>query len=144
PPVASTWSLSFKKVERVNPAAADLLRLCALLSPDAIPEEIIRAGAPDLGHKLKRVATDALKLNDAIGELLKYSLVRRNPDQTLTIHRLVQAVLKDEMNKKTQRQWAEQAVRAVNRAFPAVKYETWPLCKRYISHAQDCALLIDQ
>jgi tetratricopeptide (TPR) repeat protein len=144
-PVASTWSLSFQKVEQANPAAADLLRLCAFLSPDAIPEEIFTQGAPDLGQSLEPVATDQMKLDLAIGELLKYSLLHRNPDtKTLTIHRLVQAVLRDEMNEKMQRQWAERAVRAVNRVFPEVEYETWPRCKRYISHAQVCALLIDQ
>jgi hypothetical protein len=30
-PVGTTWSLSFQKVEQANPAAADLLRLCAFL-----------------------------------------------------------------------------------------------------------------
>src|SRR5258708_40184505 len=33
-PVATTWSLSFVEVEQANPTAADLLRLCAFLSPD--------------------------------------------------------------------------------------------------------------
>ena len=40
--VATTWSLSFQKVEQTNPAAADLLRLCSFLAPDKIPEELIR------------------------------------------------------------------------------------------------------
>ena len=31
-PVATTWSLSFARVEEKSPAAADLLRLCAFLS----------------------------------------------------------------------------------------------------------------
>ncbi len=43
--VATTWSLSFQRVQERNEAAADLLRLCAFLAPDAIPEEIITAGA---------------------------------------------------------------------------------------------------
>ena len=47
--VASTWTLSFSKVEQANPAAADLLRLCAFLHPDAIPEEILTAGAAAIG-----------------------------------------------------------------------------------------------
>src|SRR5205085_8672630 len=46
-PVATTWKLSFEKVEQANPAAADLLRLCAFLAPDAIPEEIITEGASE-------------------------------------------------------------------------------------------------
>ncbi len=144
-PVATTWKLSFQKVEQANPAAADLLRLCAFLSPDAIPEEIITEGADALGPILQAVASDPVKLDAAIKELRKYSLVRRDPEaQTLTVHRLVQAVLKDEMDEETQRQWAEHAVRAVNSAFPSVKYETWPECERLLPHARVCAELIKQ
>jgi len=40
-PVATTWTLSFALVEEKNPAAADLLHLCAYLSLDAIAEEIL-------------------------------------------------------------------------------------------------------
>ncbi len=43
--VATTWSLSFQKIEQENPSAADLLRLLTFLDPDAIPEEIITSGA---------------------------------------------------------------------------------------------------
>ena len=68
--VATTWTLAFQKVEAASPAAADLLRLCAFLSPDAIPEEIITAGAPDLGPTLQPLS-DEMKLNDAIAELGK-------------------------------------------------------------------------
>jgi TIR domain/NB-ARC domain len=51
-PVATTWSLSFGRVEEKNPAAADLLKMSAFLSPDAIPEEILAAGASLLGPVL--------------------------------------------------------------------------------------------
>jgi len=43
-PVVTTWSISFEKVEQVNPTAPELLRLCAFLDPDAIPEEILVHG----------------------------------------------------------------------------------------------------
>jgi tetratricopeptide (TPR) repeat protein len=144
-PVATTWKLSFQKVEQADAAAADLLRLCAFLAPDAIPEEIISEGADDLGPNLQLVASEPVKLDSAIKELRKYSLVRRDPDaQTFTIHRLVQAVLKDELDKETQRQWADRAVQAVNSAFPSVEYETWPECARLLPHALVCAELIEQ
>src|SRR5205807_1677618 len=35
-PVATTWSLSFERIEQANPAATELLRCCAFLHPDAI------------------------------------------------------------------------------------------------------------
>jgi tetratricopeptide (TPR) repeat protein len=144
-PVATTWSLSFETVEKANPAAADLLRLCAFLHPDAIPEEIITEGADELGPTLQPVAADPFELNAAIEELRKFSLLRRDPDaKTLTIHRLVQEVLKDRMSKKMQRRWAERTVRAVSSAFPSAEYETWERCKRCLPHAQTCAELIEQ
>ena len=102
--VATTWSLAFEQVEGANPAAIELMRLCAFLAPDAIPEELIIEGAPYLGPVLQPVAADRSRLNAAIAQLLKYSLIRRDATtHTLTIHRLVQAVIKDEMDEETQR-----------------------------------------
>jgi hypothetical protein len=110
-PVAATWALSFEKIEQANPAAAELLRFCAFLRRDQIPEEVFSKGAPELGPVLERVGADAFVLDGAIVELLKYSLVRRDPNaSTLEIHRLVQAVLKGGMDEATQRLWAERAV----------------------------------
>ena len=144
-PVATTWSLSFKKVQEANPAAADLLRLCAFLHPDAIPEEMLAEGAVELSPILQPVTTDPLKLASAIQELRKYSLVRRNPEaNTLTVHRLVQAVLKEGMDEDTQYQWAERAVRAVNRVFPDGEFATWHRCERCLPQTQVCATLIGQ
>src|SRR6202022_3489574 len=95
-PVAMTWSLAFEKVKQANPAAAELLRLCAFLHPDEIPESMIIEGASELGPELHVVAQDEMELNLAIGELRKYSLVKRDPElKILNIHRLVQAVIKD-------------------------------------------------
>ena len=143
--VATTWKLSFQKVEQADPAAADLLRLCAFLAPDAIPEEIFAKEADELGTEFQRMAADPVKLDAAVKELRKYSLVKRDPDrQELTVHRLVQAVLKDEMDEETQRQWAESAVRAVASTFPYVEYETWPACERLLPHARVCIQLIEQ
>ncbi|MBV9708352.1 MAG: TIR domain-containing protein, partial [Chloroflexi bacterium] len=143
--VATTWSLSFSQVERANRAAAELLRLCAFLAPDAIPEEIITEGADNLGTVLGQVACDPLKLNEAIEVVRRYSLLRRNREtNTLSMHRLVQAVLKDGMNARTQKVWAERVVYAVNAAFPAVDIATWSQAQPYLPHAEICLALIEQ
>ena len=138
--VATTWSLSFEKVVHTNPAAAELLYCCAFLYPEGIPEEIITDGASHLGPTLRRTAVDPLRLNEALSELLKYSLVQRQADpQTLAIHRLVQTVLREKMSNQRRRQWSKRVVRAVNHVFPEVEVEAWPLCQRYLLHAQECA-----
>src|SRR5260370_32619023 len=46
--VMTTFSLAFKKVQKANPAAADLLRFFAFLSPEAIPLDLLLEGAPEL------------------------------------------------------------------------------------------------
>ena len=143
--VGSTWSLSFRKVEQESLAAADLLRLCVYLAPDAIPEEIITEGATELGPVLSTVAADSLLLNEAIQVLRRYSLVNRDPEaRLLNLHRVLQAVLKDGLDRQAQLQWAERAVRAVNATFPEVIFATWNRCEDLLSHAQVCAGLIDE
>jgi len=143
--VATTWSLSFQKVEQENEAAAALLCLCAFLAPHAIPEEIITKGAAHLGEVLGPGAADRVKLNEVMRVVQRYSLVRRNSKtKMLTVHRLVQAVFKERMNAETQQLWAMRTIQAVNAAFPEVMYETWPECQRYLLHAQACADLVEQ
>jgi tetratricopeptide (TPR) repeat protein len=144
-PVATTWSLSFQNVEQANPAAAELLRFCAFLAPDAIPEELFPKSAAKLGPLLEQIVSDLSSLNTAIRELFKYSLVYRDPEaKALSIHRLVQQVLKDQMDEETQRQWAERAVRAVNNVFPNPEYTNWNTCRQYLLQAQVCIALIEQ
>src|SRR5436305_1104825 len=138
--VAATWSLSFQRVATATIVAADLLHLFTFLDPEAIPEEMITLGAAELGPALGAVASDPLQLDTIIELLLRYSLIRRSPEvKSLSIHRLVQAVLRDGMERDTQRLWAERVIRAVNHAFPDVELETWERCQRCLPHAQVCA-----
>lgn len=146
-PVATTWSLNFRQVEQASPAAADLLRLCAFLAPDAIPEELFREGSAFLPAALQQASIDELALNDAIEELRIFSLVQRNPDsKLLRVHRLMQAVLKDAMEDGAQRLWAERVVRVVNATFPRDPKEaaTWSRCLRYLEQAQASEMLVRQ
>jgi hypothetical protein len=92
-PVATTWSLSFQRVEERNPAAADLLRLCAYLSPDTIGEDMLMQGASTLTPTLAAVVADGYLLDRAIEALRAYSLIARDIQaKALAVHRLVQTV----------------------------------------------------
>jgi tetratricopeptide (TPR) repeat protein len=144
PSVTVTFSLAFQKVADDDPVAADLLRVCAFLEADSISEEIFSKGAKELGEALSSIAGSHLGLSDSIEEAARFSLLRRHPEaRTLSLHRLAQAVLRDEMDDDARRVWAERAVRAVNEVFPVVKYPNWPSCDRLIRHAQALAPLID-
>jgi tetratricopeptide (TPR) repeat protein len=132
-PVAMTWLLSFEKITAENPTAIEILHLCAFLHPDHMPEEVFQNA-------------DLLALDKALKVILKYSFVKRNPKTNiLTIHRLVQTILRYEMDEATQQGWAEKAVLAVNRVFPdPEELSNHPTCERLLPCAQACAELIEK
>ena len=100
-------------------------------------------GASELGPVLQLVAADPFYLNDAIEGVQKFSLVKRDSEvKTLSIHRLVQAVIRDEMDQHTQRQWAERAIRAVYAVKPKVEHNNWSAWERVVAQAQACAQLL--
>ncbi len=141
--VTITFTLAFRKLIDINPAAADLLRLCAFLYPEQIPENVLLDSAKDLGDALSSAATNKMDWIKARQAACRFSLLSREIDnKSLNIHRVVQAVLKDEMNEDIQKKWSERAVRLINRSFPDTIFENWPDCERLISQARTCASLI--
>jgi tetratricopeptide (TPR) repeat protein len=145
-PVATTWALAFARVEALDTVAADILKTFAFLAPDAIPEQMLLDGASELGERLAPLTEERPLLDEAVATLLSFSLVKRKSEEgTLSVHRLVQAVLRASLDDETQRLWAERVVRAVNRAFPnGWDYRNWPLCQEELPHAQACSNWIDQ
>lgn len=146
--IATTWSLSFQKVAESEPAAAELLHLCAFLAPDAIPEELLSEGAAYWPPLLQQTVTDRLSFNHLLEELLRFSLItRRLENRLLCIHRLVQVVQRDTIEEAEQRTWAERVVQAVHAVFPRDSkgdIASWPRCLRYLEQAQACDGLIQQ
>jgi tetratricopeptide (TPR) repeat protein len=144
--VASTWALNFQEVEQ-NPVAADVLRVSAFLSSEAIPLELLTEGASQLGPVLAgalAISEDPLALNEALEPLTRYSLIRLDVDtRTYSMHRMVQEVLKNQLGAEQQAHWAERVVRAVEQSFPEVDYQTWTRCERLIPHALLCAAHLD-
>ena len=135
PSVTITFSLAFKKVADDNPAAADLLRVGAFLEADSIPEEIFIKGAEELGEALGTVARSPLGLSDAIEEAGRYSLLKRHPEnRALSLHRLVQAVLRDEMKYEEQQLYSGRAILALNRIFPDSEPVDGQSCDSLIPH----------
>ncbi len=94
---ALAFQLAFQQVEQHDRAAADLLRLCAVLAPEAIPEELLLQGAAYLGPELESLA-DSYRLAEVIDTLHAYALLERDPNyHLLFVHRQVQAMILDAM-----------------------------------------------
>lgn len=144
-PVATVWLLSFQRIAERSSAAADLLRLCAFLAPDAIQEAMLMQGASTLPPTLAETVADGYLFDRAIEILRAYSFVTRDATaRTMTIHRLVQTVLRDSLPVTQQRQWMEDAVKLVNGFFPEIDFATWPQCEACVPHATLAATWIQQ
>ncbi len=134
--VATTWALSFQKASEEVPASADLLNLCAFLAPDDIPKSLLTDGVEHLPEPLASAVADEMELNDAVAALKRYSLMTVT-DDSLSIHRLVQAVARDRLSEKEQKRWAEAAVRLVFNVFPfqTDDVRNWDECSVLFPHA---------
>jgi len=134
--VATTWNIAFGEVMKLSSTGADLLNLCAFLAPDNIPVELLNSGVQYLPESLAAVAGDPLAFDDVVDPLLRYSLVVVTAE-TISVHRLVQAVTRDRLDGDELKKWAEVAVRIVNMAFPfkSDEFGTWPVCSRLLPHA---------
>ena len=82
-----------------------------------MPLSVIREGAEHLPDTLAALVTDELALNDALSALRSYSLLDVQ-DETLSIHRLVQEVVRDGQSEADQLRWATAAVHLLADAFP--------------------------
>ncbi|MCD4801031.1 MAG: tetratricopeptide repeat protein, partial [Methanococcoides sp.] len=134
--VATTWDIAFDEVMQISSSGADLLNLCAFLAPDDIPVELLNSGVQYLPESLAAVAGDPLAFDDAVDPLRRYSLVEITAE-TISVHRLVQAVTRDRLDEDEKKKWAEAAVHIVNKAFPFKSNDllTWPVSTRLLPHA---------
>jgi tetratricopeptide (TPR) repeat protein len=134
--VATTWNIAFDEVKQISSPGADLLNLCAFLAPDDIPVELLNSGVQYLPESLTAVATDPLVFDDAVDPLRRYSLIEITAE-SISVHRLVQAVTRDRLDEDEKKKWAEAAVHIVNKAFPfkSDDVRTWPVCSRLLPHA---------
>ena len=139
--VATTWSLNFREVKATSTDAADLLRVSAFLSPDAIPYELFEQGASHLGENLNTALAemndDPIVFLEVISPLVRYSLVHIEPSMRIySIARLVQEVVKAGMDETQYCLWAERTIEAVTQAFPEAAYGNWTDCDRLLPHAK--------
>jgi hypothetical protein len=134
--VATTWDISFQQLEVVSPEATALLHFCAFLAPEDIPLDLFPEGATLFPKPLARIAADPVALRDAVAAARRLSLLEVE-DEALSLHRLVQAAVRDSCNKSKRKLWVTAAVRCLTAAysFDEGRIETWPRFRRLLPHA---------
>jgi len=133
--VYTTFTLAVKAVAQRHPATEDLLWVCALMHPDAIPEEVFLQGASHLGSRLELACGSPQDWNALLGTASAYSLLKRQPrEQTLSVHRLMQAVLQEHIPEHERVQWTHRIISALDRVLPENEYAKWSMCERLVPH----------
>jgi hypothetical protein len=108
--IATVWEISLRSVEQKSPGAVALLTLCAFMRPDQISKDDIKNHSQVMPEPLRTTASNTMVLHDAIAVLRAYSLIEAT-DQFVSIHRLVQLVVRDRLNASDYRQFHELADR---------------------------------
>lgn len=142
--VTVTFSLAFDQLKATCPAAADLLRLCAFLAPDAIPEEIFTQSATDLGEHLNTVVTDELAWDDILRAAEDATLLRHDAKATvIAVHRLVQEVIRQYIDTDGDCKWGERTILAINSVLLCPNYANRLAYLRLLPHALACIKVIE-
>ncbi|MCP4678560.1 MAG: hypothetical protein GY854_24225 [Deltaproteobacteria bacterium] len=113
--VAKALTLNFESLAEI-PEALLFLQVIAFLGPDGIPLSMF-SGQSFLPEPLRSATTDKLVMNQVVARLLDYSIVSRH-ENTISLHRLVQAVTRDGLPVDKKVRTARTALRLLLDAFP--------------------------
>jgi Tfp pilus assembly protein PilF len=139
--VARTWLLSFTQLSNEHPAAVELLRLCAFLDSGDIDLDLLSAGREETSEALARVFGDRLERAEAAGALVSTSLATVQAKGHLRVHRLVQAVTRDQLDDDQAAEWAKLALKVIVAILPPepADYRFWPIYAKLAPHIEAVA-----
>lgn len=128
--VRSTVEMGIQQVGERDPVAAKLLELLAFVAPDPVPRTLLVDRPLPL-----EPAPDTERVNEALALLGSLSLIRLDRD-SVTLHRLVQEVLRTSIAPDTRERRAADAFRLVVEALPDDPSHpaTWPTWAQLLPH----------
>jgi tetratricopeptide (TPR) repeat protein len=97
--VAAAWNVSFDELANRNPAAHQLLQVCAFYAPEPISRDLFSGvRGVSVSPELDRALRDPIQLGRAIRDISRYGLAKiDHRHNSLLLHRLVQLVLRNRM-----------------------------------------------
>jgi tetratricopeptide repeat protein/NB-ARC domain-containing protein len=99
-PVAAAWNVSLDQLRSSEPAALQLLQVCAFFAPEPISRSLL-SGARNVDGPTELIAalSDPIRLARAVRAINQYALAKiSHRDNTIMLHRLVQRVLVHQMD----------------------------------------------
>lgn len=137
-PVAAVWDISLGRLSQDNPAARQLLEICACMAPEPIPLNMLRGGRNvEITPELDPVLRDPLLLARATRDLSKLSLVRLDHKSgTLQMHRLMQNVIVARLDPEERAKMTRAAHLLLTTAKPGAPAspDQWPAYQAILPH----------
>ncbi|MGV9364915.1 FxSxx-COOH system tetratricopeptide repeat protein [Amycolatopsis sp. NPDC003731] len=143
--VAAAWNVSFDQLSSSNPAAHQLLQVCAFFAPEPISRSLFTgvrgiSVSPELDSALR----DPMRLGRAVRDINRYGLAKiDHRSDTLLLHRLVQLVLRNRMSEQHRREMRHGAHLLLARLDPndPASSRQWPRYQEILPHIYDAELL---
>jgi len=134
----ASYQLAFDQLAMQEPAALDLLILAAHLAPEPIPFTLFTAHPDRLPDRLAAVVSDPLAFAGLIRLLRRRAFVKVEASR-LQLHRLIQAILRDQLSSSGTEgaDMAVVVVRLLREAVPANPWnnpQTWPDWRALLPH----------
>ncbi|UIX33081.1 FxSxx-COOH system tetratricopeptide repeat protein [Streptomyces sp. GQFP] len=102
---AMTWKLAVAELRERNRAAAEMLEICSFFGPAPIPMRLLYSRAVTRALTMDDDSRDELAVAQLLRALSRFGLARSDQgSETLTVHRLVQAVIRDGVGEQ---RWTE-------------------------------------
>jgi tetratricopeptide (TPR) repeat protein len=133
--MTAAWKLSVSRLRQVLPEAQELLRCCAFFGADPIPRDVFRRGAQTTGTRISELIANPILLASAIRELGRFALIKLD-GQRISVHRLSQALIRDELNPAEQSGYRHDVHAILATGTPKNPSESgqWPLFGDLVSH----------
>jgi tetratricopeptide (TPR) repeat protein len=135
--MTAAWKVSVAKLSEQLPQALELLRCCAFFGPEPIPRDLFHRG---LGVRLDDLLNSPILLARVIAELGRFALLRIE-GRNLVIHRLIQALLRDELAPEEQAEYRHEVHVILAKTVPQDPDDTrqWPRFDELVAHVSSRA-----
>jgi tetratricopeptide (TPR) repeat protein len=133
--MTAAWRLSVATLNNQLPQAMELLRCCAFFSPEPIPRDVFRRSTQAAGTRVSDLISDPILLARAIRELGRYALVRID-GRTIQVHRLIQALLRADLDPAEQASYQHEVHLILAAASPTNPDDNrrWPRFEELVAH----------
>jgi tetratricopeptide (TPR) repeat protein len=142
--LTAAWKLSLSTLSLQLPEAVELLRCCAFFGPEPIPRDLFRRVSHTRGTRISSLIADPILLSRTIGELGRFALIRID-GRTIQVHRLVQALLRHEIDPGEQASYRRdvQIIMAAGAPANPEDHRLWPRYAALVPHVNSEAMELE-